>query len=144
MVINYGNPDYNDYFNKQNKESKMDIISELIKLLKTTEATITMDCDKVEITTINGTKVTFTKMDNILSYLRSLKPALKVDTPIIVWNNKKEKFHRYFSHWDKNGEPVVFVNGRTSWSIQKHNPYISNSSCVQFLHWELPKGVNND
>ena len=39
-----------------------------------------------------------------------------VDTPVLVSNNKDFWYHRYFAGVDDEGKPLVFPDGRTSWS----------------------------
>ena len=39
-----------------------------------------------------------------------------VDTPVLVSHNKKLWYNRYFAGINSNGDPVVYSDGRTSWS----------------------------
>lgn len=39
-----------------------------------------------------------------------------VDTPVLVSHNKKLWYNRYFAGINFNGDPVVYSDGRTSWS----------------------------
>ena len=39
-----------------------------------------------------------------------------IDTPVLVSNNKKSWYNRYFAGIDYKGDPAVFSDGRTSWS----------------------------
>ena len=56
-------------------------------------------------------------------------PKLEVDTKVLVWITEgDEKTKRYFSHFDKNGNISVFLDGKTSWTITSTN---------KWNHWEL-------
>lgn len=39
-----------------------------------------------------------------------------VDTPVLVSNDKDFWYNRYFASVDDEGKPLVFPDGRTSWS----------------------------
>lgn len=39
-----------------------------------------------------------------------------VDTPVLVSNNKEFWYNRYFAGVDDEGKPLVFSDGKTSWS----------------------------
>lgn len=62
-------------------------------------------------------------------------PKLEVDTKVLVWDNRYERPTRgYFSHFEKNGNIVIFSGGGTSWS--KFNADVPT---VSWEHWELAK-----
>ena len=59
-------------------------------------------------------------------------PDLAIDTPIIVWKNDNLiERKRYFKEWNKDGYPVCFVRGGTSWS--------SEGETFTWTHWKLPR-----
>lgn len=39
-----------------------------------------------------------------------------IDTPVLVSNNGEKWYRRYFASVDDEGKPLVFPDGRTSWS----------------------------
>ena len=43
-------------------------------------------------------------------------PKLEVDTNVVVWHNDGLKYHRHFSHFDKDGVLYSFVDGKTSFT----------------------------
>ena len=60
-------------------------------------------------------------------------PKLQVDTKVLVWDDPNEEPTRgYFSHFEKNGNIVIFSGGGTSWS--KFNADVPT---VLWKHWEL-------
>ena len=60
-------------------------------------------------------------------------PKLEVDTKVLVWDDPNEEPTRgYFSHFEKNGNIVIFSGGGTSWS--KFNADVPT---VLWQHWEL-------
>ena len=60
-------------------------------------------------------------------------PKLEVDTKVLVWDDPNEEPTRgYFSHFEKNGNIVIFSGGGTSWS--KFNADVPT---VLWKHWEL-------
>ena len=60
-------------------------------------------------------------------------PKLQVDTKVLVWDDPNEEPTRgYFSHFEKNGNIVIFSGGGTSWS--KFNADVPT---VLWQHWEL-------
>lgn len=63
-------------------------------------------------------------------------PKLKIDTQVLVWDNTDEqKLKRYFSHFDKDGDIVVFCSGGTSWSY--------GGFTVAYENWELYNETND-
>jgi hypothetical protein len=65
---------------------------------------------------------------------RPIRPDLKVDDPVIVWNQNYEhhKKKRHFSDWNKDGRIATYNDGQTSWS--------SAGPCLKTVwdHYELP------
>lgn len=59
-------------------------------------------------------------------------PNLEVDTKVVVWDDEEtEKYNRYFSHFNKEGNIEVFYAGATSWSVE--------NTCKTYAwdNWEL-------
>jgi len=56
-------------------------------------------------------------------------PDLKVDAPVIIFENDGTMKHRHFSHWTEYGNMATFVDGKTSWST---------SSTISWKNWKLP------
>lgn len=42
--------------------------------------------------------------------------SVPIDTPVLVSNNGEKWYRRYFASVDDEGKPLVFPDGRTSWS----------------------------
>jgi len=62
---------------------------------------------------------------------RKIKPNLKVDDKVLVWDAKSlKKYKRYFKGWNKDDKIVCFSLGTTSWSAENENTWD---------YWELPE-----
>ena len=60
-------------------------------------------------------------------------PKLKVDANIIVWGTTGLKVRRHFSHFDKDGDIQVFVNGKTSFTAE--------GNTITFDNWEVHRTI---
>lgn len=60
------------------------------------------------------------------------RPNLKIDDPIIVWDDPEEKYNRYFAGWTSSGRIKTFINGHTSWSSD------AGASCLFWDDYEIP------
>ena len=45
---------------------------------------------------------------------------VKVDTPILVWEDNTRKYKRHFAKYE-NGKIYVFTSGQTSWSAENYD-----------------------
>ena len=58
-------------------------------------------------------------------------PKLEVDTKVLVWNGTNvDPVKRYFSHFNEDGDIMVFSGGLTSWNYKE---------TVTFNYWKLAK-----
>lgn len=57
------------------------------------------------------------------------RPDLKVDTPVIVWNDTGYKFKAHFARWGADGRIRTFGDGETSWLTKEITPW---------QHYRLP------
>ena len=76
------------------------------------------------------------KEDNLFlvcgwKYGRKIRPDLKVDDPVIVWNNINDKFKRHFKAWADDGKIVCFNNGKTLWS--------NSGDCTPWKYYLIPE-----
>jgi len=58
-------------------------------------------------------------------------PDLKVDAPVIVFDEYGTAKNRHFSHFGETSGIFVFPDGRTSWSA-------TASATILFKNWRLP------
>jgi hypothetical protein len=56
-------------------------------------------------------------------------PRLEVDTKVLVWATGSNRFKRYFSHFNEDGDIVCFCSGADSWS--------SAGGTSAWSNWEL-------
>jgi hypothetical protein len=63
-------------------------------------------------------------------YARKLRPDLKIDDPVIVWDLQSLQSRRHFAGWTDDRKILTYIRGKTKWT--------SEGETMSWDHWRLP------